>query len=151
MSIAEPIAAAVCAHCGLAVPAPRLDEGGAPSFCCEGCRTVYDVLREHGLGRYYALRAAAGGTGRAARPSGRAHAELDHPSFTARACRALPGGRLATELYLEGVHCAACVWLVERLPVMVPGVMDARLDVAHARVSVVWDPRTTALSAAARG
>ncbi len=40
----------------------------------------------------------------------------------------------AVELYLEGVHCAACVWLVEKLPEVVPGVIES----ASGHASLVW-------------
>ena len=55
-----------------------------------------------------------------------------------------------TELYLDGVHCASCVWLVERVPLMVPGVLRAELDVGRALAHVTWDPGTTSLGQVAR-
>ena len=59
-------------------------------------------------------------------------------------------GLANTELYLEGVHCASCVWLIERVPLAIPGAVQARLDVAHSRVHLVWDESHTSLSAIAR-
>ena len=55
-----------------------------------------------------------------------------------------------TELYLEGVHCSACVWLLEKLPRVVPGVLEARLDLGRAILRVTWDTRVVALSTIAR-
>jgi Cu2+-exporting ATPase len=148
MSLAEPTAAATvaCAHCGLPVPPGQIDDAAARQFCCAGCRTVHAVIHEHGLERYYALLTSAGGTGVAARSSGRSYAELDDPGFLARACRPAPGGLLSTELYLEGVHCSACVWLVERLPRLQPGLVEARLDLPRAQARILWDPAVVPLS-----
>ena len=115
MERVNPSAAAGCAHCGLPVPLGRKVPAPDPEFCCAGCETVYSVLTEHGLTRYYALAQAAGDR-IPAHVTGRGHEELDDPAFIARACTPLPGGLLATDLYLEGVHCAACVWLVEKVP-----------------------------------
>lgn len=53
-------------------------------------------------------------------------------------------------MYLEGVHCAACTWLVEKLPRLVPGVIEARLNLRSGLVELAWDDRVTTLSAAAR-
>ena len=39
-------------------------------------------------------------------------------------------GLSQVELYLEGVHCAACVWLIERLPTILEGVVEVRLGYA---------------------
>jgi cation transport ATPase len=53
-------------------------------------------------------------------------------------------------LYLEGVHCAACVWLVEKLPEVVPGVIESRLDMRRSLVRVRWDESQAKLSQVAR-
>jgi P-type Cu2+ transporter len=147
MPIAEASAGATsaCVHCGLPVAAARAAADDA-RFCCEGCRTVHALLHEHGLERYYALRGETGGTLAPARPAGRTYDELDDPGVRARIGGIDAAGLATAELYLEGVHCAACVWLVERLPRLAPGVVEARLDLGHARASVVWDPRATELS-----
>lgn len=54
------------------------------------------------------------------------------------------------ELYVEGVHCSACVWLLEKLPNLQPGVVEARLDFRRALLRVRWDTRQVALSQIAR-
>lgn len=154
MPTTEPVAAPItagavaCAHCGLAVPTAAVDAAAPRQFCCEGCRAVWAILHEHGLERYYALRA---GAAPAPAPAvDRLYSELDDAGFQGRTCRPEPGGLLSTELYLEGVHCGACVWLVEKLPGLVPGVAEARLDLPRSQARVVWDPRTIPLSAIAR-
>ena len=156
MSIAESAAArpralgVACAHCGLDVPPGLVDESTQRQFCCHGCRAVYAVIHEHGLDRYYAFRAEAEAAPAPASPTGRSYAELDDPGFQARACWTTSDGLAATELYLEGVHCAACVWLVERLPGLVPGVVEVRLDLPRSRALVRWEARAVTLSAVAR-
>lgn len=54
------------------------------------------------------------------------------------------------DLYLEGIHCAACVWLVEKLPSMVEGVTEARLQFRKAQLHLVWKPSETSLSTLAQ-
>ena len=144
------VMAAECAHCGLPVPASRLASDGLPSFCCAGCQSVHALLREHGLERYYALHRETGPPPGPARPSDRTYAELDDPALGARIGGPAPDGLARAELFLEGVHCAACVWLVERLPRLVPGVIEARLDLGRSRAGVLWDPAAVALSGIAR-
>jgi Cu2+-exporting ATPase len=139
---------APCAHCGLPVPPAAVEAGALRQFCCEGCRAVWAILHEHGLERYYALREDAAPA--PAATADRRYGELDDAGFQARTCRPEPGGRMSTELYLEGVHCGACVWLVEKLPGLVPGVAETRLDLPRSQARVVWDPRAVPLSAIAR-
>ncbi len=143
-------AASACSHCGLPVPAGLVESGAEHQFCCHGCRTVFGLLHEKGLDRYYALRGAGSDEARPAKVTDRTYAEFDDPSFETLYCRDLPAGGRTAELYLEGVHCAACVWLVERVPRLVPGAVEVRLDIGRSRASVVWDPARTPLSAIAR-
>jgi Cu2+-exporting ATPase len=136
-----------CTHCGLAVPAGLRAEGSGPQFCCAGCRTVYDILQANGLSQYYRL-----GERREApvRSTGRSFEEFDHPAFHELYVRATADGLSRTELYLEGVHCASCVWLVERVPLIVPRVARAELDVRRSLARVEWDADTVPLSEVAR-
>ncbi len=134
-----------CAHCGLPVP-PAEREAELP-FCCSGCRVAWDVLHDSGLARYYDLSERRN---LRVEPSGRAFDEFDHPAFQQLWVRTRADGLAETELYLEGVHCASCVWLVERTPLAVPGVASAELDLARGLVRLAWDREKATLSAAAR-
>jgi len=138
-----------CTHCGL--PVPSAPPGEEPVFCCTGCRTVHAVLHSQGLDdTYYRLR-EAGPTRRRFRRPGTSVPEalldeLDSDAFQDRFSHPVDGGLRSTGLYLDGVHCAACVWLVERLPEEVPGVHSARLDFPRSRLTVTWDPEEVRLS-----
>ncbi|MCP3903915.1 MAG: heavy metal translocating P-type ATPase [Planctomycetes bacterium] len=150
VNVAANIAAAstttetACAHCGLPVP-PAFVEGPEPWFCCQGCRAVYRAIHECGLSRYYEI-AQAEGPAEPAQPSAAGYDAWDDPAFQTSCVTDLPDGRRAIELYLQGVHCTACVWLVERLPRVVPGVIEARLDFRRQVARVTWDPQRANLS-----
>jgi Cu2+-exporting ATPase len=109
-------------------------------FCCTGCRTAYGIIHSCGLEKYYEIlnreNAAASPRAEAARE----FAEFDDPAFSALYCRPCSGGRSTTEWFLTGIHCAACIWLLEKLPRMVPGVAEARVDIARETIAVTWDP-----------
>src|SRR5690606_18202957 len=78
--------------------------------------------------------------------------EFDDPSFLSLYGEK-HGDEQTLELLLEGVHCAACVWLVEKLPELVPGVTSCRLAFAQrlARVSFRDAPAADAAGAVATG
>lgn len=139
-----------CDHCGLPVPAGLVEAGAERQFCCRGCRTAYEVIHGCGLERYYRLREADGAEAAPAKGTGARYGQFDDPTFDALYCREVDGGLKQAELLLEGVHCAACVWLVERLPKVVPGVVESRLDLRRALVRVTWDPARVKLSAIGR-
>lgn len=137
----------VCSHCGLPVPTALIDERAEQQFCCTGCRTAFAILHEHGLDRYYEF---AEKRESPVNSSGRLYEEFDHEAFTARYVTQQHDGLSRTELYLEGVHCASCVWLVERIPLVVPGVVRAELDVRRSRAVLEWDLSAVPLSTVAR-
>lgn len=151
-----PMRDVACSHCSLPVPpdvaeAPaQLVSGQAVRFCCHGCETVYLTLHQHGLDQYYAVAEASGAQAQRAQATGRTYAELDDPQFAAEHVRPLGNGLVRTELYLEAVHCAACVWLVERIGQAVPGVVEARLDLHRQMAELTWDPQQAKLSSIAR-
>src|SRR5690348_2267337 len=93
---------ATCAHCGSPVPA----EAASDIYCCAGCEAVAALLRDEDLTRYYAI---AGGDlfPIGARPAARSHAWLE-PLVAAQAQVEIP----TVELDVQGIHCAACVWLM---------------------------------------
>lgn len=133
---------AACAHCAAPIP-----EGATGRFCCTGCQTAHAILHEHGLEDWYRL---AGREARRVESSGASFAEFDHPTFRELHVRRTDDGLAQVELFLEGVHCSACVWLVERVPLAIPGVARAELDVGRSLAVVAWDPDAVALSAIAR-
>ena len=142
-----------CAHCGL--PVGKHPVGQGPYFCCTGCQVVYDALQQAGFDdTFYQLRdlAPSRQTTRPARTDADALrlAELDTDAFLEAHTHLEPDATRTVELFLDGVHCAACVWLVERLPFEMDGVQSARLDLPRARLTLRFDPATARLSEVAR-
>jgi len=126
-----------CAHCGLPVIGAPEDPG--LSFCCEGCRTAHELIHEAGLERFYALRGQVRERGEPARGSDRGYEEMDTPEFHELYVGPVAPGRSSVELYVEGVHCAGCVFLLERLSRFAPGVLEARLDYRRSLLRVVFE------------
>ncbi|MHB8897755.1 MAG: heavy metal translocating P-type ATPase [Thermoguttaceae bacterium] len=141
----------LCTHCGLPVPRGLVEPSSQEQFCCSGCRTVYQVIHGCGLDRFYRLRQDGDHEKIPARTTDHRYAEFDDPAFVERYHQPLDdSGSRAVELYLEGIHCTACVWLVEKLPQVVPGVVEARLDLRRSLVRVRWNDAQVKLSQVAR-
>ncbi|MEI6667101.1 MAG: heavy metal translocating P-type ATPase metal-binding domain-containing protein [Acidobacteriota bacterium] len=145
-AVHRPDSAASCAHCGLAVPAGVVREHDTDQFCCNGCRQVHTLIGEWGFGRYYRLVDQQRGRLEPARVSGRSFEDFDDDREQATATDQLGPDRRCTQLYLEGVHCAACVWLVEKLPAVLAGVDEVRLNVGSGVAEITWRPARTRLS-----
>ncbi|UJR79453.1 heavy metal translocating P-type ATPase [Sandaracinus amylolyticus] len=106
MPHAEALGATTCAHCGSA-----LGPGAIDAYCCAGCRAVAELLRASGMERFYDLRGGAGAPVALADPARRDLGWLA-PIETQRADT---NGACRVALDAQGMHCAGCVWLVDRL------------------------------------
>jgi len=60
--------------------------------------------------------------------------------------RKLDGGRRQAHLLVDGIHCAACVWLIEKGLSAMEGVELAEVNLAHHRLNIRWDSNTVSLS-----
>ncbi|MBA3699260.1 MAG: heavy metal translocating P-type ATPase [Planctomycetes bacterium] len=125
-----------CAHCGIPVASDQLD---TTLFCCNGCRAAHAMITGCGLQDYYRLRTTVGD--RPGDPAGTV--AYDSPAFAERHVRLRSDGLAEIAWFVEGIHCTACLWLLEHLPVLDPGVKQARLAFGESRLAVVYDPAQT--------
>ncbi len=119
-----------CQHCSTICPPGDPYEG----FCCAGCRSVFRLIHESGLTDFYELQDRAGRPVGEGPKRGRSLTEaqlLEH-------ARAVPGG-YAAPLFLSGMTCRGCAWLVERLLGRAPGVRSVRVSLISGRVELCWD------------
>ena len=140
-----------CLHCGL----PIVEEEFASGFCCNGCYAAYGLIRGQGLEQYYELRRRLGQGKEGLLPISvdlleESFVDLDAPRYWQSHVTPLPQGRVQTTMRLQGIHCAACVWLLERLPQYQAGVIDARVSLARSTIELIWDPGRVQLSHIAR-
>lgn len=121
-----------CLHCG--GPIPKTESDG---FCCVGCRVVHQLIDDEGLERYYALRGPLGEPVAGA-DQGRDRKWLE--PIVAR-MQAEPGDVARVDLDLQGISCAACVWLVDQLYRKEQGAISCLVDPALGRVSLLANPQ----------
>src|ERR1043165_1585079 len=125
-----------CTHCGLPTAG---SDAHAQVFCCHGCRAAYALITGSGLQDYYRLRTTT--VDRPGDPAGTV--AYDSPAFAERHVRRRADGLAEIAWFAEGIHCTACPWLLEPLPVLDAGVKQARLAFGESRLAVVYDPAQT--------
>ena len=143
------LAPAACFHCGLPSPPGSTwsvcIDGQAQPMCCPGCEAVAQAIVEAGFTDYYRTRDsfATSGAGNAQVPPQLALYDLD-PRLASPAA----GGESCEVVFsVEGIRCAACVWLIERRLARLPGVEAADMNVASERLRVRWNAATCKPSA----
>ncbi|WP_430733757.1 heavy metal translocating P-type ATPase [Ectothiorhodospira lacustris] len=149
-----PGAARSCFHCGLPVPAGTdfslTVEGEAQAFCCPGCRAVAAAIIDAGLADYYRHRTEKAGAPPDPAAALDALALYDSEQVQRSFVHVTPGNLREASLMLEGIVCAACVWLSERHVQALPGVVSFAVNYSTHRARVRWDQSRISLSAILR-
>lgn len=113
-------AMASCLHCGLAMP-----PSDTSKFCCQGCKAVYHLLRDEDLGRYYELQ---NGEGAPVVDLPASNRDLDWLEEALQ--QTTEAGEKLYRLDIQGIHCSACVWLLEKTFSRHPGALKLEINPA---------------------
>jgi Cu2+-exporting ATPase len=119
----------------------RID-GAEQAFCCAGCQGIAQTIRAAGLSDFYVRR-----TERAETPPD-APDEWTHYDIVAETQGLITrvGDHDEISLLLEGIRCAACIWLSESYVRRIPGVIEFNVNFATQRARLAWSARQTKLS-----
>ena len=140
-----------CFHCGLPVPAGsdyRVEIGGrSRQMCCHGCQAVAQAIVAGGLSSFYDHRETPSRKPEELVPEALRRFELfDQPALQQSFVEADEASSKSASLILEGITCAACVWLNERHVNALPGVIDFSVNYSTHRARVQWDDSRIHLS-----
>ena len=140
-----------CYHCGLPIPdGVELSvpiAGAVRKMCCPGCQAVAQSIVDNGLEDYYRSRDALPESPREAMPNILDQLRLfDHAEFQKSFVKDLGETEREASLLLEGITCAACIWLNEKHVGRLPGVTGLDINYATRRARVRWDESRVRLS-----
>lgn len=114
------------------------------SFCCQGCKMVYQVLSGAGLQDYYEIEEKPGQR-MAGKGSQNRFAYLDDPE-TARQLLDFTDGQVAkVTFYVPQIHCTSCIWLLEKLHQLEPGILSSRVNFLKKEVYITYDEQQHSL------
>jgi Cu2+-exporting ATPase len=118
-------------------------DGEERSFCCPGCQAVTSAIIDGGLGQFYNFR-----TESSVRPDeGDVSFEaFDAPEVQREFALEIEPGVMQASLLLEGISCAACVWLIEKFLSGLDGVVQVKVNASIHRCLVDWDTDQITLS-----
>ncbi len=146
-------AAELCDHCHLPLPEGEQITSTINDremhFCCHGCQTVCETIYGAGMGGFYQrLPYQQGGEGETLQPPPEIDSQLEVYDLdeVQREFVDELGDIREIHLLVEGIHCAACVWLIERRLAAEPGVIDANVNLSVKKLRLKWDNREIKLS-----
>ena len=116
-------------------------------MCCYGCQAVAQAIVDSGNTEFYRHRTAPSPTGQELLPDFICQTQVyDHPEIQKTFVRTSGEHEREAALILEGITCAACVWLNERHVAQLPGVLDVQVNYATQRARIRWDDTRIKLS-----
>ncbi|MCK5294554.1 MAG: heavy metal translocating P-type ATPase, partial [Arcobacteraceae bacterium] len=137
-----------CTHCHLEFDEKVMikePENPELNFCCNGCQGVYHLLKDDGLDSFY----DKVGKNTLDKPLavGDDSSNFDMESFASRYIKRTREGFSSIDLIVEGIHCAACIWLNEKVLGDMEGIVEANINFTNYKAKIIWDEDIVKLSA----
>jgi len=136
-----------CYHCGLPCEEKTITSGNN-SFCCSGCKTVYEILNDNNLCEYYALDKTPGVSLRHVREE--SYAYLDEPQVAKKILAFASADYSKVHFSVPSIHCISCIWLLENLQRLNEGVIKSEVNFSRRQVTINFNPSRVSLGAIAR-
>jgi Cu+-exporting ATPase len=133
----------ICFHCGDIC----LDDSiniNDKYFCCSGCKLVYEILTENNMDGYYKLDSAPGISPEKAKLQDDFRF-LDDERIIKRLVDFTGPDMVRVTFRVPQMHCASCVWLLENLNKLIPGIIASRVNFTSKKLSVSFSPQKTNL------
>ncbi|HHJ80091.1 MAG TPA: heavy metal translocating P-type ATPase [Candidatus Tenderia electrophaga] len=138
-----------CFHCGLPIEPAALRcaviQDESRDFCCSGCMMVCQAIHDSGLDGFY--NKLKNSDSLAPPPESDKNLEQFDLDDVQAEFVTTQGSFSEATLLVEGIHCAACVWLIEHGLADLKGVLKANVNMAHHRLQLRWNRDEIQLSA----
>ncbi len=131
-----------CNHCGDTCPNKSVTLRDMV-FCCEGCKSVYQILNEYNLCEYYNLNNHPGIRQTTIRKE--KFSFLDNPEISNKLIQYTDGSRTHVTFYLPQIHCSSCLWLLEHIHRINAGIVSSRVNFTNKEVFIIFDPLVISL------
>ena len=125
-----------CIHCGEDCGKHPVMWDDKP-FCCHGCKTVYQILNASDMDQYYKIQPMAGIKVEQA-DVGDKYAYLDLEEISEKLLDFSDAGVSKVSLFVPGIHCASCIWLLEHLNTLNPGIIHSNVNFPKKTASITF-------------
>lgn len=124
-----------CYHCGEACDNSEILLEGR-SFCCEGCKTVFELLHDHDLSHYYDMAITPGVSPRSFEHK---FDFLDNESIVDKLLDFNDGNTQLVSFLIPTIHCSSCIWVLENLNKLNPAVKSSQVNFPEKTVSISYN------------
>ena len=132
-----------CYHCGDDCDREHIVFDGK-DFCCNGCKTVFEILNQNDLCTYYDLEKNPGISLKSKQFDDK-YAYLDNEEIAHLILDFQDGDKAKATFYIPSIHCTSCIWLLENLYKLTDGVNHNRVNFVRKEFSVDYNPKVISL------
>jgi Cu+-exporting ATPase len=132
-----------CKHCG-EICDTKIIQSKDLNFCCDGCKSVYEILQENDLCSFYSIDENAG-TKQTKKFETAKFTYLDDPEVSNKLIQFTSNELSIVQFSLPQVHCSSCIWLIEKLYRIDKGILESKVDLNRKTVKIKFDNKLTSL------
>jgi Cu+-exporting ATPase len=131
-----------CFHCGLGVIKEDQIVFDEKVFCCNGCKTVYEIFSLNDMTCYYDFEKSPGAT-----PldiSGK-YDFLDNETIVSKLLEFQEDKTAIVSLNIPHIHCSSCIWILENLQKLQKGISISQVNFPEKKVRITYNPKIVSL------
>ena len=130
-----------CYHCGDACSQFDILHDDK-HFCCQGCKTVYEIFSENDLDCYYDLASAPGVTPEDIKGK---FDFIDQEEIKVKLLDFSDGSTEVISLYIPHIHCSSCIWILENLNKLNPHIRQSQVNFPKKTINITYKNDGTSL------
>lgn len=131
-----------CFHCGNEIIKKDEVLYDEKSFCCVGCKTVYEIFSQNDLTCYYDFQASPGATPLDIKGK---YDFLDNDEIGAKLHEFQEDTTSIISLYIPHIHCSSCIWILENLQKLQEGISTSQVNFPEKKVRITYNPEKATL------
>ncbi len=124
-----------CYHCGNDCN-KTIIQFDQKTFCCNGCKTVYDIFSSNDLSCYYDLQSAPGAIPEEIKGK---YDYLDTPDIAKKLIEFDDGHTQIITLYIPHIHCSSCIWILENLHKLQPAITSSQVNFPKKNIRITFN------------
>ncbi len=131
-----------CFHCGNDIVKQEEIIFDEKSFCCVGCKTVYEIFSQNDLTCYYDFENAPGATPQDIKGK---YDFLENEDIVTKLLDFQEDSTHIVSLYIPHIHCSSCIWILENLQKLQSGISISQVNFHEKKVRISYDAKKTNL------
>ena len=131
-----------CFHCGLDIVKTEEIIFDDRKFCCNGCKTVYEIFSINDMSCYYDFEKSPGATPQDIEGK---YDFLENESIVSKLLEFQEDTTAIISLNIPHIHCSSCIWILENLQRLQKGISTSQVNFPQKKVRITYNPKIVSL------